>query len=760
MNRIKCFLILLLFVFGCSEINNSSEKKDLTKFVNPLIGTSKTTTIAGLRHGGGNEHNAQVQPSVTLPFGMTNWSPQTQNLEKKCRSAYYYSDTLITGFRGSHWLSGSCTQDYGSFSIMPIFGELVGNPWKRGSKYSHKNEVSGPDYYKLFLDDYDITTEMTVSARSAIFQFTFEREGDAHIVINPNSDEDSGYVKIIPEKNEIVGYNPVHRIYQGWGKPAGFSGYFAMRIEKTPDSFGVYAEDEILSNQKTIINKKDVGGYFSFNVKKNEIIRVKIGSSFVSIEQARKNLDKEIPNYDFAQVRTNLKNEWNELLGKIEVEGNNSDDKIKFYTAMYHSFQQPRIYNDVDGSYPRFDGNAKIDTIQNGNYYCDFSVWDTYRALHGLYNILIPKQHADMVKSLLIMAKIGGWMPIFPKWNSYTSAMIGDHVTSIIAEAYVKGVVDLTEEDYQILKHNADESPETFAEYADGKGRRALTSYLKYGYIPIEDPVKEAFHQEEQVSRTLEYAYDDFSLAQIAKRMDKDKDYKYYMSRAENYKNIFDPAVNNMNGRRKDGSFSKEFTRDKWMKFITEGTPWQYNWYVPHDVEGLIELMGGIEAFNDDLDEFFEVGQYWHGNEPSHQTPYLYTYSGQPWKTEKIVANTMREEYGVGPGGLSGNDDAGQMSAWYIFGALGFYTVCPSLPEYRLCSPKFKKIKIQLGNGKVLTINAPKYSKQNIFTNKMIVDGQIYERPYISHDLLMSGGNWEFVLSNQPKKSVLNVNSE
>lgn len=745
-------LLLLIFIIGCGKKNNVNKNIDYTKYVNPLIGTAKTTTIAGLRHGGGNEHNAQVQPSVTVPFGMTNWSPQTQNLEQKCHSAYYYVDTLITGFRGSHWLSGSCTQDYGSFALMPISGELVCNPWKRGSKFSHSKEVANPDYYKLFLDDYNITTEMTATTRAAIFQLTFQNEGDAHIVINPNSDEDSGFVKVIPEKNEIVGYNPVHRIYQGWGKPAGFSGYFVMRVEKEISSYGVYTEDEVLNKKITIQNKKDLGGYFSFKVAKNEKVRLKIGSSFVSIEQARKNLDAEIPNYDFDQIHNNLKQEWNELLGKIEVEGKDKDDKIKFYTAMYHSFQQPRIYNDVDGLYPRFDGNAKIDTVKSGNYYCDFSVWDTYRALHGLYNILIPEQHADMVRSLLTMAKVGGWMPIFPKWNSYTSAMIGDHVTSIIAEAYVKGVVGLTEKDYQILKHNANEVPATFSEYADGKGRRALTSYLKFGYIPLEDPVKEAFHHDEQVSRTLEYAYDDFSLAQIAQKMGKEKDYKYFMSRAKNYKNVFDPKVNNVNGRYKDGSFSKEFTRDKWMYFITEGTPWQYNWYVPHDVEGLIELMGGTDVFNADLDTFFEVGQYWHGNEPSHQTPYLYTYSGQPWKTQKIVANTMEEEYGVGSGGLSGNDDAGQMSAWYIFGALGFYPVCPVLPEYRICGPKFNKIKIHLGNGKELLINAPKYTKQNIYINSMIFNDTQYHKNYFSHELLLKGGTWNFSLSDKPKK--------
>jgi len=743
-------LLLLFIIIGCGVLDDSSQQNNLITYVNPLIGTSKTTTIAGLKHGDGTEHNAQVQPSVTMPFAMTNWSPQTQNWEQKCYSTYYYKDTLITGFRGSHWLSGSCTQDYGSFTVMPLSGKLIGNPWKRGSKYNHDNEVSSPDYYKILLDDYNITAEMTATTRSAIFKFTFDNEEDAHIVVNPNSDEGEGFVKVIPEKSEIVGYNPVHRIYQGWGKPAGFSGYFVLQMEKEFSSYGVYSEDDIFANKLSLKNEENLGAYFSIKVREGETIKLKIGSSFVSIDEARKNLQAEIPNYDFNLVRNNLKKTWNDLLGKIEVEGDNEDDKVKFYTALYHSFQQPRIYNDVSGSYPRFDGNSKIDTITNGNYYGDFSVWDTYRALHSLYNIIIPEQHAEMVRSLLTKAKINRWLPIFPCWNSYTSAMIGDHVTSIIAEAYVKGIIDLSEEEYKILKRNADETPDSYEKYADGKGRRALKSYLEYGYIPLEDPVKEAFHNNEQVSRTLEYAYDDFALAQIAKKMGKDKDYEYYIDRSTNYRNVFDPTVNNMNGRFKDGTFSKEFTRTKRMSFITEGTPWQYNWYVPHEVEGLIELMGGIDSFNADLDSFFKVGQYWHGNEPSHQTPYLYTYSGQPWKTQKIVANTMEEEYGVGPGGLSGNDDAGQMSAWYVFGALGFYPVCPALPEYRICGPKFKKITLNLGNGRQLLIEAPDYDKENIFIQDMTINDKIYENNFISHEMLLKGGKWDIESSNSP----------
>ena len=357
-----------------------------------------------------------------------------------------------------------------------------------------------------------------------------------------------------------------------------------------------------------------------------------------------------------------------------------------------------------------------------------------------------------MVKSLLTMAKAGGWLPIFPIWNSYTSAMIGDHVISIIAEAYIKGVIDLTDEDYRILKKNADETPSSFEEYMDGKGRRSLTSYLKYGYIPLEDSVNEAYHKNEQVSRTLEYSYDDFALAQIAKKMNKDDDYNYYMKRSQNYRNVFDPAFNNVNGRYKDGTFVKNMNKEERASFITEGTPWQYNWYVPHDIEGLIELMGGKRIFNNNLDDFFFSEQYWHGNEPSHQIPYLYNYSGEPWKTQKIVANTMNEEYSTGPGGLSGNDDGGQMSAWYVFGALGFYPVAPALPKYQICGPKFKKIRINSPSMKELVINAQNYTNENIYIRDITLNGNEHEAYFITQEEILKGGNLTFDMSSAPLK--------
>ncbi|HWS01293.1 MAG TPA: glycoside hydrolase domain-containing protein, partial [Prolixibacteraceae bacterium] len=308
----------MIYITGC--LSPAKEPvKDFTQFVNPIIGTAPTTTESGLKHGGGTENNAMVQPSVTTPFGMTNWSPQTTNTERKCVSSYYYKDSLITGFRGSHWLSGSCTQEYGSMAIMPVSGQLICNPSRRGSYYAHSSEVSGPHYYKVELKSYHITAEMSATTRCGILRFTYHNEGDAHIVVNPNSDEGEGFVRIMPESNEITGFNPIHRIYQGWGEPAGFSGYFVMRLEKSADTFGVYTGDELSKGQLQIENQPNLGAYFSFRVKKGEQVKVKIGTSFVSIDQARKNLDMEIPDFNFESIQQKLKNKWNEILSRIEV---------------------------------------------------------------------------------------------------------------------------------------------------------------------------------------------------------------------------------------------------------------------------------------------------------------------------------------------------------------------------------------------------------------------------------------------------------
>ena len=742
-NLIKAAVgLLVVLLLGC---NTDSKESDLVKYVNPLIGTAPSKTISALKHGSGKEHNAQVIPSVTMPFGMTNWTPQTKSIEKKCVAPYYYVDSLISGFRGSHWLSGSCTQDYGSFTIMPLTGALKCLPDLRGSRYSHEYEISTPYYYKVLLEDYNIVSEITATTRTGLLKFTFNSVDKGFVVIEPNSDEGEGYIKIIPENNEIVGYNPAHRIYQGWGESAGFSGYFVARFSEGFESYGVYQGEEIFESKTEISNLEKLGAFVSFNLGKSKTIQVTVGTSFTSIENARKNLDKETEGITFETAKQQLKDKWEGMLSSVEVQSDSEEEKIKFYTSLYHSYQQPRIFNDYDGSYPSFDGGKEIKNSGASNYYTDFSVWDTYRALHPLFNFLIPEYSSDMINSLFLKAEQGEWLPIFPCWNNYTSAMIGDHVISIIADAYIKGIIDLTDEQYYYLKKNATQSPESFEDYVNGKGRRALESYLKYNYVPLEDEVKESFHHKEQVSRTLEYAYDDFALSQIAKKMGKEEDYKYFFGRSKNYKNVYDPDVESVRGKYADGTFTDEFIKTERMPYITEGTPWQYTWYVPHDVEGLIDLMGGKKEFNKNLDEFFESGQYWHGNEPGHQIPFLYTYSGQPHKTQEIINKILKEEYSAKPGGLSGNDDAGQMSAWYIFAAMGFYPVAPGTNEYAITAPAFEEITISLSNNKTLVITADGINSGKKRIKEIRLNDKKIENNKVMHSELIKGGELVFI---------------
>ena len=742
LNTVLCFFAFTA-IAGCTK---SIEENGLVDFVNPLIGTAPSKTLSALKHGIGSENNSQVIPAVTMPFGMTNWTPQTKSVETKCVAPYYYVDTLISGFRGSHWLSGSCTQDYGSVTLMPLKNIKKILPEERASHYSHKKEISAPYYYKITLEDQDIDCEITATTRAGVLRFTFNESDSGVVVLEPNSDEGEGFIQILSESNEIVGYNPVHRIYQGWGESAGFKGYFVARFDHNFNSFGTYQRSNVNNGETEISNKEQLGAYVSFLLNGNKTVNVKVGTSFTSISEARKNLDAETNDLNFDSAKEVLKNKWNELLSKIEIESSSEDEKIKFYTALYHSLLQPRIYNDCNGSYPCFAGKDSICNSGQNNYYDDFSMWDTYRALHPLYNLILPEYSSDMINSLLAKAYQGGWLPIFPCWNSYTAAMIGDHAISVIADAYVKKIIDLSESDYQMLKKNATQSPDDHEDYVNGKGRRALESYLKYGYIPLEDKVKESFHKEEQVSRTLEYAYDDFALSRITKKMGMEDDYQYFLSRSKNYMNVFDSTVDCVRGKFSNGSFTKEFIKTERMPYITEGTPWQYTWYVPHDVNGLIELMGGKDKFNQNLDAFFEAGQYWHGNEPGHQIPFLYLYSGEPWKTQEIVSNILIEEYSAEPGGLSGNDDSGQMSAWYVFASIGLYPVCPGKDEYAVFTPSFEKTIIHFENGKTLTITAKGIVSGRKKVKSIKLNGVELENNIISHSEIIKGGNLEFVM--------------
>ncbi len=745
------YCLLPIALVGCTSV---TQEKSPLNHIDTRVGTAASTTKTAGLFGKKTEEYGQTLPAVLEPNGMNFWTPQTRDTERKCIAPYYYKDTFIQGFRNSHWIVGGCTQDYGSMTLMPLFNKLRCQPAERATAFSHDKEIATPAYYAVNLDDERIMAEMTGRSRAAIFRFTYNEDGDGYLVVNPNSDEGEGFIEIDTLKKEIRGYNPVHRIYQGWGEPAGFSGYFVVKYEKPITEYGTFDGDTIYPGQQQIDNKNAIGAYVRFKVEKNEQVLAKVGSSFTDLKGASQNLDAEIPHWDFDITQKELTDIWEKHLSKIEVTTPSDEAKDKFYGAMYRASFLPRQINDVDGRYPSFAGGDSIMKLTNmEHYYTDFSMWDTYRALHPYINLMEPTKGGEMMQSLVLMYDQGGWLPIFPCWNSYTSAMIGDHCIAAIGDAYSKGIRNFDiEKAYEAMRKNAFETPASEEDYKNGKGRRALDSYLKYGYIPLEDEVPDAFHTKEQVSRTLEYAYDDFVLAQIAKALGKSNDYNELTQRSKNYKNVIDPTTGYAQGRHADGRFMTEENAFNFTKFITEGAPCHYTWYVPQDVYGLMEVMGGKEKFSAKLDSMFSQQRYWHGNEPCHQIVYLFNYAGEPWKTQREVRHIMDTEYLNTTGGLSGNDDAGQMSVWYLFSALGFYPVCPGSPYYIIGSPSFEESVLKLENGKQFKIKANGASADNIYIESAKLNNKEYDKNYISHDDIMQGGTLEFFMSNTPNK--------
>ncbi|MGM0620276.1 MAG: GH92 family glycosyl hydrolase [Bacteroidota bacterium] len=743
--RIPAFILAFAFLVSCSQ----KEENDYLQHVDMLIGTWKSSTPASSEKQGDHLDYGQTIPAVTAPFGMTQWTPQTHASEEKCIAPFYWGTPVLQGFRATHWTSGSCVQDYGSFTFFPtsVINNFKFLPSQRRTTYLYDADASSPAYYTGILPENNIITEITATRRSGFFRFSWLDPENAAIIIDVNSDEGEGFIKIDKEKGEVSGYNPVHRIYNGNGKQAGFAGYFVAQFDKEFARTGTYAENEFFHDSTEQKEKENIGAYVFFNLNEGESVKMKVGTSFTSIENARENLDTEIPHWDFEKTKTELESTWNKLLTKVEVEGGDEDELTKFYTALYHSLIHPRLFSDVNGEYPGFDGDTTIQKATDFEYYDDFSNWDIYRAQMPLLSLIAPRHYENMVKSLIVKAEQGGWLPIFPMWNSYTSAMIGDHSISIISDALMKGFEFDTEKAYRYMRKNAFETPDNMEEYIDGKGRRSLTSYLEFGYIPIEDEVPHAFHPHEQVSRTLEYAYNDWALAQAANKLDKNDDFEELSARALNYINVFDTNKGWVCGKFSDGTFTDEFDANGELFYITEGTPKHYSWYVPHDVEGLTELMGGREKFRNKLDELFTNKEYWHGNEPGHHIPYLYNYSGDWQETQKTVKNLLRTEYDIGPGGLPGNDDAGQISAWYVFSSMGFYPVCPGSNEYQLSSPIFEKVTLNLDKkyykaGQFVLEATPENQFETFSTVKL--NGKEI-KPAITHENLQNGGKLEFI---------------
>jgi len=745
-------IALILVIACCLPLTILAQQKDYTRYVNPFIGT------------GGHGHTF---PGATMPFGMVQLSPDTRLDNWDGSSGFHYSDDIIYGFSHTH-LSGTGIPDYCDILFMPTVGDAVfeakaGDKNVNGyaSKFSHANERAEPGFYSVKLDDDNILAEMTTTPRVGLHRYTFNEGGDASIILDLKWRDkvlDSGIT--IFSNQRIEGF----RRSSSWAKNqvvyfvAEFSRPFELPVFQRKDNDGD-------KNNYPEHGAPPPRTGFKFKTKPGEQIMLKVALSPVSIEGARKNLAAELPGWDFDKVRADAKAAWNKELSKIEVSGGTEAQTTNFYTALYHTAIQPNIFQDVDGQYRGHDG--KVHTAPKDTHYTVFSLWDTFRAAHPLYTITNQKRTVDFINTFIRQYEQGGRLPVWELAGEETETMIGYHAVSVIADAMAKGIEGFDyEKAYQASKHSAE---------LDHFG---LAAYKKRGYISMED-------EQESVSKTLEYAYNDWCIAQMAKtlmdrrkeenpaktidrrkdhRIDaKEVDYREYLGRSRYFENIFDPSTGFMRPRQ-NGGFVKPFQPNEVTFHFTEGNSWQYSFFVPHNVPRLMELLGGPKKFSAKLDELFTtevklagreqpditgmMGQYAHGNEPSHHMAYLYNYAGQPWKTQKMVRWIMDDFYKPTPDGLIGNEDCGQMSAWYVLSASGFYPVAPGSPDYEIGSPLFEEVKYNLEDGKTFTIKAPGASAQKPYVASLRLNG-LPLLATLSHLDVTHGGVLEFEMTDK-----------
>ena len=721
----KYFQLLLLLVFflnACKpKLPISSAKKDrqLIDYVNPFIGT------------GGHGH---TYPGATMPFGMMQLSPDTRLDGWDGCSGYHYSDNEIYGFSHTH-LSGTGVSDYGDILLMPTNKVIFNNgaDGKDGykSKFSHDKEIAEPGFYKVFLEDTNIDVELTVSERSGIHKYQFA-EGSKQVIILDleHRDEVLDSKLTINSKTEISG----HRFSKAWATDQRL--FFDMLFSKP------FTKVTLLDDKTS---GKKVKAAFEFDHTTGNEIRVTVGISPVDEEGAIHNWQLEIGNKSFDDVKKIAQNKWEKQLEKIVLESDNFDYKTNFYTSMYHTMIAPNLYQDVDGRYRGMD--MKIHETKDFDYYTVFSLWDTYRAAHPLYTIIEQERTNDFINTFLAKYDEGGIMPIWDLSASYTGCMIGYHAVPVIADAYLKG----------LRGYDVDKAFEAMIHSAT-RDKLGLDSYKKYGFIPVQK-------ESESVSKTLEYAYDDWTIAQMAKSLGKDNDYKTYIQRAQYYKNVFDPSSLFMRGRFRNTWFAPFDPYEVNFNY-TEANSWQYSFYVPQDVSGFIKLLGGKDKLEGQLDKLFTakketsgrnqaditglIGQYAHGNEPSHHMAYLYNFVNKPHKTQEKVRQILTELYTNTPDGISGNEDCGQMSAWYILSSLGFYSVTPASNQYIIGSPLFPKATINLENGKTFTIVADSISEKNKYIKSVQLNGKKHPYSYINHKDIVAGGSLVFEMTDKP----------
>ncbi|MDD4515017.1 GH92 family glycosyl hydrolase [Massilibacteroides sp.] len=716
---------------------------NLVDYVNPLAGTLSKFELS----------TGNTYPAIALPWGMNFWVPQTGNMGDGW--VYTYTADKIKGFKQTHqpspWMN-----DYGQFSIMPVSGKLVFDQDKRASWFSHKAEIAKPHYYKVYLADHDITTEIAPTERAAMFRFTFPESDKSYVVVD--AFDRGSYVKVIPSENKIIGYTTRN----SGGVPDNFKNYFVITFDK-PFTYQATVGDQEIRKNELEAKEDHAGAIIGFSTKRHEVVHARVASSFISFEQAELNL-KELGNNSFDEIARKGEEVWNETLGRITVEDDNIDNLRTFYSCLYRSVLFPRSFYEIDTKgniihYSPYNGK-----VLPGYQFADTGFWDTFRCLFPFLNMVYPSMNAKMQEGLVNAYKESGFLP---EWSSpgHRSIMVGNNSASVVADAYLKGLRGYDIETlWEALKHGANNVHPT----VQASGRAGYNYYNEYGYIPNDTEISQ------NVARTLEYAYDDWTIYQLGKALGKPaSEIDIYAKRAMNYKNLFDPKYNLMRGKSKNGTFEGKFNPTDWSRDFTEGNSWHYSWSVFHDPQGLIDLMGGKNMFNTMLDSVFIVpgmegmssrrmihemremqvmnmGQYAHGNQPIQHMIYLYNYSGEPWKSQYWLREVMDKLYTDGPDGYCGDEDNGQTSAWYVFSALGFYPVCPGTDQYIMGSPLFKSVTVKLENGKQLKINTKNNSNENRYISTMKLNGKNYTKNYITHEDIMKGATLTFDMSATP----------
>ncbi|MCK7589770.1 GH92 family glycosyl hydrolase [Subsaxibacter sp. CAU 1640] len=752
---IYIFIFLVVLLSCKKEIEHQSHKESnankisLVDYVNPLMGTDSKYSLS----------NGNTYPAIATPWGMNFWTPMTSKMGDGW--TYKYNENKIRGIKQTHqpspWIN-----DYAAFSLMAVTGDLKYNEEDRQSWFSHKAEVAKPYYYSIYLADYDTKVEVAPTERAAQFKFTFPEADSSYILLD--AFYKGSMVKIIPEERKIIGYCRNNR----GGVPDNFHNYFVAEFDKDFDMTHTWKDDWKLQKNTIESEGEHVGAIIGFKTNKGEAVHVKIASSFISPEQAQLNLDREIGNDSFETTKEKAKQAWETELQKIQVEDDNIDNIKTFYSCLYRVLLFPRKFYEFDTENKVVHYSPYNGKVEAGYMFTDNGFWDTFRAVYPFFNMMYPELNSQIMEGLTNTYKESGWLP---EWASpgHRDCMIGSNSAPIIADAYLKGNMaekDITVLFEAILKNTTVEEGRP----ASSVGREGLNYYNSLGYVPYDVNVNE------NVARTLEYAYADFTIAEMARKLGKDSIADKFYKQSLNYKNVFDPSTNLMRGKNEDGSFQSPFNPLKWGDAFTEGNSLHYTWSVFHDVQGLIDLMGGKENFVKQLDTVFEMpplfddsyyggtiheiremqivnmGNYAHGNQPIQHMIYLYNYANASYKAQEKIRDVLTKLYAATPDGYCGDEDNGQTSAWYVFSALGFYPVAPATDQYVIGSPLFDKATLHLENGKTFTIEAKNNSKTNPYIQSTTLNGSVNNNSFITYETIQNGGTFTFEMGHEPNK--------